>query len=191
MTNRENFESIVRRYIKRDGIESLLSSLAKSDFYTAPASTVHHNAFEGGLVEHSLNVFSEMMMHHNVGQAISRIDQSEAESIAIIALFHDVCKVGYYKVEMRNTKDENGKWIQVPFYKVDDKFPFGHGDKSVFMIQEHMKLTLNEAMAIRWHMGLSVPKEEYSSMSKAFAEFPLALEAHLADMRATYLRDKR
>ena len=91
-------------------------------------------------------------------------------------------------MEMRNKKDEHGKWISVPFYTVDDKLPYGHGEKSVFLLMQEMKLTTEEAMAIRWHMGLSVPKEEYSTMSTAFTEFPLALYLHIADMKATYLK---
>lgn len=182
MSYREQFEKVARTFIMRDGIENVLSLLAKTDFYTAPASSKYHDSHEGGLVKHSLRVFSEL------DTSMREIERERMESIAIVALFHDICKIGYYKVEYRNTKDENGKWIQVPYYTVDDKFPMGHGDKSIYMLlQAGFKLTDEEAIAIRWHMGLAVPKEEYGTMSKAFTDFPLALELHIADMRATYL----
>lgn len=180
------YEEIARKFIKRDGLEELLSQLADSDFYTAPASTKYHDAHKEGLVKHSLNVFSEL------DTALREIDRERMESIAIVSLFHDICKIGYYKTDVRNTKDENGKWIQVPYYTVDDKLPLGHGDKSIIMLlQAGLSLTTEEMMAIRWHMGLSVPKEEYPSMTLAFTEFPLALELHIADMRATYYSEGR
>ena len=108
------------------------------------------------------------------------------ESIALVSLFHDICKIGFYTTELRNSKVD-GKWIKVPYYTVDDKFPMGHGDKSIIMLMEYMKLTDDEMLAIRWHMGLSVPKEEYNMMSKAFSQCDLAVYLHIADMKATYL----
>lgn len=175
-SDRERFIDTVRAYVKRDGVETLLRYLDKSDFYTAPASTKYHDSEEGGLCKHSLNVFAKMTK------------DGVTESKAIVSLFHDLCKVGYYKVDYRNSK-ENGVWVKVPYYTVDDRLPYGHGEKSVLMIQEFMKLTLEEAMAIRWHMGGFEPKENYGYLSKAFAEFPLALELHIADLRATYEKE--
>lgn len=176
------FIGLAKRFIAREGIKELLEGLEKSDFFTAPASTRFHDSEEGGLCRHSINVW-----HHLYNEVGTNGDFS-TESLAIVSLFHDICKVGYYTIEMRNSKDENSKWVKVPFYGVDDKLPFGHGEKSVFMLMQDMKLTLEESMAIRWHMGLSVPKEDYSTMGKAFNEFPLALYLHLADMKATYLK---
>lgn len=182
MDNKAHFLKLARTYIKRDGIEEILIGLEKSDFFTAPASTRFHDSEEGGLCQHSLNVWSHL--YNDIGGK----GEFAVESVAIVSLFHDLCKIGYYKIEMRNKKDEKGKWISVPFYTVEDKLPFGHGEKSVFMLMQDMKLTLEESMAIRWHMGLSVPKEEYSTMSEAFTQFPLALHLHIADMKATYLK---
>lgn len=172
-SDRERFIDTVRAYVKRDGVETLLTYLDKSDFYTAPASTKYHDSEEGGLCKHSLKVFAKMTK------------DGVTESKAIVSLFHDICKVGFYKIEYRNSK-ENGVWVKVPYYTVDDRLPYGHGEKSVLMIQEFMKLTLDEAMAIRWHMGGFEPKENYGYLSKAFTEFPLALELHIADLKATY-----
>ena len=178
--NKKRFIAVAQRFISRDGIKDVLLGLEKSDFFTAPASTRFHDSEEGGLCHHSLRVYD--MLYADLGATVSM------ESIVLVALFHDICKIGYYTVEMRNNKNEQGKWEKVPYYGVDDKLPFGHGDKSVFLLMQDIKLTMDEAMAIRWHMGLSVPKEEYSTMSKAFTEFPLALHLHIADMKATYLK---
>lgn len=171
---KETFLSICRDNIHRDGIDKLLAWLEKSDFFTAPASTRYHGAHEGGLCEHSLNVFDEL----TAGKP--------NETTAIVSLFHDLCKVNYYKQDVRNVK-ENGVWVQKPYYTVSDQFPYGHGEKSVFMIERFMRLTNEEAFAIRYHMG------EYSdpNTGKAFEKYPLALLLHQADERATFLKENR
>jgi hypothetical protein len=176
---KERFIKVAKERIKREGIDDLLKLLENTDFFTAPASTRYHHSYEGGLAKHSLEVFDILDTDLN-------LSDFDKESIAIVSLFHDICKVGYYEVSTRNTKDENGKWIQVPYYTVDDKFPYGHGEKSVYLISGVMKLTDEEAMAIRWHMGLS-EKDNYNYVSKAFEMFPLSLHLHLADMKSAYL----
>jgi HD superfamily phosphohydrolase YqeK len=186
MGNKERFISILRTMVQRTGIEKLISKLEQSDFFTAPASTKYHESYQGGLVEHSLNVYDFLMSEYQYNERFAKI--TNPESIAVVALLHDICKMHYYKEEMRNTKDENGKWIQVPFYTVEDQLPLGHGEKSVFLIKEFIDLSLEEVMAIRWHMGLSEPKENYNYISKAFSEFPLALYLHIADMKAIYIK---
>lgn len=180
MSVQQRFERIAKDRIKREGIDQLLGLLRTTDFYTAPASTRYHHAYEGGLAKHSLEVFDILDTDLNLEFEFSK------ESIAIVALFHDLCKIGFYKVEMRNTKDEKGKWIQVPYYTVEDKFPYGHGEKSVYLINSIMKLTDEEAMAIRWHMGLS-EKDNMMYVNEAFKQFPLALHLHIADMKSSYL----
>lgn len=180
---KEQFETIVRRFIKRDGVENLLIALAKSDFYTAPASTRYHDSEESGLVKHSIKVFSTLESDLD-----NNLEGITTESIAIAGLFHDLCKVGFYKVSSRNVKDEKGKWIQVPYYEVDDKLPLGHGEKSVMMILQYMKLTTEEMMAIRWHMSGFEPKENYPALSSAYSEYPLAVYLHIADLKATYIK---
>ena len=182
----KQFETLARKYIKRDGIESLLASLAKSDFYTAPASTRFHHSFEGGLATHTIEVF-----HHLMNELYKR-DEFTHESITILSLFHDLSKVGYYGTDMRNAKnEETGKWEKVPYYTVDDKFPMGHGEKSVVLVLGHMKLSPDEMLAIRWHMGLSVPKEEYGPMGDSYRQSPLGMYLHFADMKSTYLSEHK
>lgn len=171
---KEKFLTLCRENIHREGIDKLLAWLEKSDFFTAPASTRFHGAHEGGLVEHSLNVYEQL------------VNGNPTETTAIVSLLHDLCKTDYYTVSTRNVKG-NGVWVQKPYYTVDDKFPYGHGEKSVFMIERFMRLTNEEAFAIRFHMG------EYSdpNTGKAFEKYPLALLLHQADERATFMMEVR
>ena len=107
------------------------------------------------------------------------------ESIAIVALLHDLCKIGCYKKGTRNVKDESGKWQTVPSYTFDDPLPYGHGEKSVYIANGYIRLNREEAMAIRWHMGFSGP-EDNRLVGRAFAKYPLAFALSVADMEASY-----
>ena len=176
---REEFIKTVRENIHREGIDQLLEWLDTTDFYKAPASTRFHSAFETGLVSHSLFVFKRLLAkQHN----------ESTESIAICALFHDLCKANFYTVQMRNKKLESGAWVQTPFYSINDKFPFGHGEKSVYLILQFMKLTEEEALAIRWHMGgfgISQNSNECNALNESLRRFPLVLKLNEADMEAS------
>ena len=187
MTNRERFIEIYRRDIKREGADALLSYLMSDacDFFRAPASTRYHGAYEGGLVEHSLNVYDclcDYMARKRV-KDVYGIDYS-AESIAIAALLHDLCKTNFYVESTRNVK-ENGVWKSVPYYTIDDRLPYGHGEKSVYIASGYMRLTRDEAFAIRYHMGFSGP-EDANQVGKALEMFPLAFALSVADMEASY-----
>ena len=189
MTDRKRFISIYKDKIKRDGADAFLEWLSgdKSDFFTAPASTRYHNNCPGGLVSHSLNVYDclcDYMSRESIKKAIGY--EISDESIAIAALLHDVCKVNFYKESTRNVKDETGTWVKVPYYEIDDKLPYGHGEKSVYVIGGFMRLTREEAFAIRYHMGFS-SKEEARDVSAAFSMFPLAFALSVADQEATFL----
>ena len=195
--SKETFLSFDREHIARAGSAELLEYLERSDFFSAPASTRFHGAYEGGLCEHSLNVFyelNELVKARPLPEWACRYDTNPIcpnadflETIAICGLLHDLCKIGFYTVSTRNVKnDQTGQWEKKPYYAVDDKLPYGHGEKSVFMIERYMRLTIEEAMAIRFHMG------EYSDQntSRAFEKNPLALFLHQADERATFLDEK-
>lgn len=180
--------------ISRPGADKLLAWLESTDFFTAPASTRYHLAYPGGLVEHSVNVHRRLKKLYTSEYAgvILPPPAADEETIAIIGLLHDVCKAGIYAVEMRNRKNEHGVWEQYPYYIVNDKLPYGHGEKSVYIISSFMNLTRQEAMAIRWHMGgfdESVKGGSFA-LAEAFKQYPLALLTHLADMQATYLDEK-
>ena len=182
----EEFKALLRS-IQRDGMQDLINFIEeRTDFYTAPASTRFHGDYEGGLVEHSLKVYE--LLKQKVATSSIPIEVSE-DSLKLIALLHDICKVNYYKVDYRNAKNEQGVWEKVPYYTVDDTIPYGHGEKSVMMITEYIKLTPEEKYCIRWHMGFTEPKEQYSTISAAYKKYPLALLLHEADLESTYFFD--
>lgn len=181
------FIKIYTENIKREGADKLLDYLTnKCDFFIAPASTRFHGSFEGGLAQHSLNVYNCLKDYLERPRVKETYKLSYTdEQIAIVSLLHDMCKIDCYKTEMRNVKNELGKWEQVPFYKFDDALPYGHGEKSVYMISGFMRLSREEAMAIRWHMGFS-GTEDNNLVGKALEQFPLAFALATADMEASY-----
>lgn len=184
MNARDEFIKIYTENIFRDGSKELLEWLQTTDFFTAPASTRYHCACENGLVMHSVSVFNTLMEKH------FDEENDNIESIAICALLHDLCKAQFYKVSTRNVKNEQtGQWEKAPYYAIEDSFPFGHGEKSVFLIERFMRLKIDEAMAIRWHMGEFGDKNS-NTISQAYDRYPLAVKLHLADLESTYLREK-
>ncbi len=188
---KKEFIELYRGQIRREGADSLLEYLEKkSDFFTAPASSRFHNAFAGGLVAHSLNVYyclADYLKRERVRETYGI--RCDGESAAIAGLLHDICKVHCYHPGFRNVKDENGVWQKVPTYEFKDDLPYGHGEKSVYIIGGFMRLTREEAFAIRYHMGFSGP-EEKRFVGEAFAAFPLAFALSTADMEATYFLEK-
>lgn len=166
---------------KRPGIENLVQWLDNSDFKVAPASTRYHSNYEGGLLKHSLNVYEECMRQ----QDLIKLFNVPKESIIITSLLHDICKVNYYKMEMRNVK-KNGAWVQEPYYTVEDMFPMGHAEKSIIIAQQYIQLTEVEIAMIRNHMGGYVDTSYFSS-SNLFNKYPESLILHIADMKATYI----
>ena len=187
MTNKEEFLQIYNEYVKRQGSQEFLDWLLKTDFFTAPASTKYHGACEGGLLLHSLNVYKTLRERYFEEGKDSEV------SFAICALLHDLCKAQFYKVSTRNVKnDVTGQWEKVPYYTVEDAFPYGHGEKSVFLIERFMRLKTSEAMAIRWHMGGFDDSARGGSfaISLAYEKYPLAVKLHLADLESTYLKEK-
>ena len=190
---REEFLNIYKTNITREGSEELLNWLTKSDFFTAPASTKFHSAFEGGLCEHSVKVYKRYlaMIKAEFGENYQSVISDE--SIAIIGLLHDVCKVNSYKVDFRNVKDETGTWVKQPYYTFDEDLPYGHGEKSVYIITGFLRLTREEAIAINWHMGGFDPRVKGGSysVSDAFYRYPTAIIFHTADTLTTYLDEAR
>ena len=187
MNFKEEFIKKFTANVHRSGSQELLNWLETTDFFTAPASTKYHCACLGGLVQHSVNVY------YTLTERYFNNETDSPESFAICALLHDLCKAQFYKVSTRNVKNETtGAWEKQPFYAVEDLFPYGHGEKSVFLIERFMRLKPAEAMAIRWHMGGfdDSAKAGNFSISVAFEKYPLAVQLHLADLESTYLREK-
>ena len=185
---KDRFISICKCQVKRDGIDKVLDWLEGSDFYTAPASTRFHGNHSKGLLEHSLNVYDAI---HTIAQSHPNFAYT-AESLAIVSLFHDLCKVNFYVSDTRNVKDKKtGVWNKEPYYRIDDQMPLGHGEKSVIILMRHMQLNDEEIYAIRWHMGgydSAVKGGDFGS-SKAYEICPLAVMLHLADITATYFME--
>ena len=191
MSCRDEFLEIYRANIHREGAEALLDYLEnKSDFFTAPASTRYHGAYAGGLCDHSVNVYHclrDYLSRARV-QELYGLEYSE-ETVALVALLHDVCKVGCYKSGTRNVKGSDGKWTAVPTFFFDDPLPYGHGEKSVYIVNGFLRLTREEVMAIRWHMGFS-GGEDKGLVGQAFQKYPLAFALATADMEATYFLEQ-
>lgn len=182
MSNKERFLQLYSK-IGRAGKEDLLTWLEQSDFYSAPASAKYHSAYEGGLVEHSLNVYDALKKLLTI---YPEIKVSE-ESIVIVSLFHDICKVNRYKKETRYRKDEAGKWEPYEVYTYNEMLHYGgHGSKSVFILQNFIKLTPEEAVAINCHMG---SWEDNPDIGPAFEHCPLAWLLHVADESATFITE--
>ncbi len=192
MDAKNRFIEIYKSKIKREGSEALLAYLTSksSDFFTAPASARYHNAKEGGLAEHSVNVYDCLCDYLSRDRVKNDYNLSYSEeSIAIVSLLHDLCKINVYKPGFRNVKDDFGVWQKVPTFEYDDKMPYGHGEKSVYIISGYMKLTREEAFAIRYHMGFS-GEEDKRNIGKAFELYPLAFALNTADMEASYFVEK-
>ena len=189
MTNQERFLEIYRENIKREGADELLDFLInRSDFFTAPASTRYHGSHPGGLCEHSINVYECLCdyLKRPRSKELYGMNYSE-ETVAIVSLLHDVCKTNFYVETTRNVK-EDGVWKTVPYYSIEDQLPYGHGEKSVYMISAYMKLTRDEAFAIRYHMGFSESNNVtyLNNVGKAYEMFPIAFAVSVADMEASY-----
>ena len=177
MSAKEEFIEIYRENIRRDGADALLDYLEhKSDFFTAPASARFHGAYAGGLCEHSVNVY-HCLTAYLERERVKELYGLEypAESVALVSLLHDVCKTGCYRQGSRNVKGPDGKWQAVPTF--------------VYILSGFLRLTREEAMAIRWHMGFS-GDEDKRLVGQALQQYPLAFALSVADMEATYFLEK-
>ncbi len=185
---KEEFLRIYQENISRPGSDKLLNYLLsdQSDFFEAPCSTRYHGSYAGGLCEHSINVYNCLKdyLTRPRTKELYRMNYSE-ETIALVSLLHDVCKMNFYAVDYRNAKNDQGVWEKVPYYTINDRLPYGHGEKSVYIVSGFMRLTREEAFAIRYHMGFS-GIEDRNSIGSAFEMFPLAFALSVADMEATY-----
>lgn len=187
---KDEFLQIYRDNIHREGADKLLDYLLKSDFFTAPCSTRYHGSYAGGLVEHSVNVYHCLKDYLSRPRTQERYGmQYSEETIALVSLLHDLCKVNFYKTDFRNAKNAAGVWEKVPYFTIDDQLPYGHGEKSVYIISGFLygdgRLSREEAFAIRYHMGFS-GTEDKNIIGRAFEQFPLAFALSVADMEASY-----
>lgn len=180
-------------YIGRAGADKLLAWLEENGFFNAPASTKYHGAYAGGLVEHSNNVFNRLLRLAQEEDTRNGRQYAKytVDTLAAVALLHDICKADAYKTEKKSQKID-GKWQEVEQYTYTNHFPVGHSEKSIIQIMRFMELTDEEIMAIRWHMGGFDPATKGGSyeMNYAFAQSELAAMLHIADMMATHLDER-
>lgn len=208
MNNEANiirFEELMGK-VNRPGVDQLMNYIRSSDFYTAPASTKFHLSCEGGLLQHSLNVYDCLIAKKNNPVWKKVFDGIEEESLIIMSLLHDLCKVSFYVKSNRNQKtydadkvavaqawqvkkDQMGSfiWETVESYTVEDQLPLGHGEKSVMIIMNYMHLKTPEIYAIRWHMGFSEDNNQYMAIGNAMEKQPIVLALYEADMEASKL----
>lgn len=202
--NIQRFEELLGT-VQRDGMDKLMNYIRKnSDFYKAPASTRFHLACEGGLLQHSLNVYDCLISKKKNPVWKNILKDIPDDSLILISLLHDLCKANFYTEGTKNQKtydsekvasaeswqvksDAQGKyiWETVKTYQVDDQLPLGHGEKSVMLVQCYIRLTMQEVMAIRWHMGFSEAKENWNTLGNAMEKYPIILAIHEADLEAT------
>jgi hypothetical protein len=171
--------------VERKGIDRVIKFLQESDFFIAPASTKYHGNYDGGLAEHSLNVyelFKEKNEKFDLGLSI--------DSIIIVTLLHDICKVNFYNKQTCWRKNDGNRWESYEGYKVQDDFPIGHGEKSVIMLQNFIRLSKEEMLMVRWHMGNTEPQEMQMNIQNAYSVVPAAVALHTADMEASYLLEE-
>jgi len=187
MSLKQKFEELLLA-TERKGIENLLETLEITDFYTAPASTHFHGSYPGGLLEHSMNVRSELIILSN--SLNFEIKELEKGTLDIVSLLHDICKINCYKSYMRNVKNSAGQWEQKESYMWNsERLIYGHGEESVRTISDYIKLTFEEQFAIRYHMGAYV-EGDMRALSNVYREYPLAMYLHFADITAASKEDK-
>lgn len=199
MNNKETILNILKTALainkSREGASDLIYYLENgTDYFTAPASTIYHGNYEGGLSEHSLNVYNLLK------EKVSRFNLNIGEdTIAICGLLHDACKLNTYiksKKWDKDFKNKTGEWRQIDCYEIDDKFPASHGSKSVFTLQRFIKLTDEEILAIQWHMGTSsasvlFPYPDGYSYNSAKEMYPLVTLLFTADLEASGIMENK
>ena len=184
-TNKQDVLNILKEV--SDLPDALFTFLNNSDFWKAPASTRYHEAYEGGLVEHSLKVHKELSLL-NYQKLLGFSD----DTVAKTALFHDLCKVNFYRKIMRNKRMDDGRWMRVAGWEVDDQLPLGHGEKSLaILLKLGVQLTEEEMLAIRWHMGGFTDSANSfvgtQALSAAMGSTSLVTALHIADMMAVWM----
>ena len=195
---RADFLAVYRDAIRRDGRSSLLYWLEnETDFFMAPASSKNHLAQPGGLAVHSLNAYNRLLeiTARDVfgGTDGALLAEEVRETVAILGLLHDVCKVGVYHQETKRRRNpETKQWEDYLGYTFRDPFPLGHGEKSLFLITRHLALTEEEALAIRWHMGAydDAVKGGSRSMTEAMNLTPWVWRLQEADMCAAWIDER-
>ena len=177
--NKERFITLLKT-TNRAGVDKIIKYLETTDFFEAPASTQYHENYTGGLCEHSLKVYDTFKKLHKAFNLDININ-----SIIIMSLLHDVCKVNTYTKDKKNQKIGQN-WVTVDYWKRNDDYPIGHGQKSIIQIQKTgFILTDLEILSIAAHMN-GYEESKYFNASNIYDKNELTIWLHLADMIATY-----
>lgn len=184
--------------VKRFGIDKVINFLETSDFFYAPASSLYHGNYKGGLLEHSLNVLKiALKMYEDFKElSPSKMENITEDNVIISALLHDICKTYFYNPKIKSRKNENDEWEQYVGYEINDQLPLWHGAKSVILLQMiGLELTVEEMCAIQWHMGAwnngYTESSTKKSMGDAYSRYPLCLIIHCADSMATFILEEK
>lgn len=147
-----------------------IDRLDKLGFFDSPASAKYHGAYEGGLFDHSFAVAKYLV---ELTEKL-KLQWLENRSPYIVGMFHDLCKAGYYeKLEGEPPMFAVKGPIEIP----------GHGERSVIMLQKELRLTDEEILCIRWHMGaFETDTAMWKSYNLAVRLCPNVLWTHAADM---------
>lgn len=164
--------------VNRDGIEKLIQYIRDNGFFEAPCSGGYHLAHEGGLAEHSLNVYK-------IAKQICETFEVNVEqnSLILVSLLHDLGKIGQYGKPyyvpniLKSGKQSESK----PYETNKDLLPEDHEIRSVEIAGRFIELTEEESWVIKMHNGL------YGTFKYQIQghETPLYLIIHFADMWAS------
>ena len=193
LESRDNLKQKFYEYlnsVQRDGIDKLIKWIQKTDFETAPSSARYHGNYEGGLCNHSVLVYELLKEKCDYWRIKNpNIFIPDDDSIKLIALCHDLCKINFYTKGTRNVK-ENDVWVKKEVYEISDAFPVGHGSKSVIILQNFVKLKDYEIMSIIHHMGVPNDYVESQSFHKSLELYPFVILLHTSDFEASILLEE-
>jgi len=191
------FESRLRD-VNREGIEKVIEFLRTTDFYVAPSSASYHSNYQGGLLDHSLLVYSLAFKYREglIAMMPELEEKIPEDSLIISTLLHDICKNCFYKQDMKYLKDYNNQWQSYLGYEIDDSFPIGHGEKSVIMLQDlGLQMTPEEMLTIRYHMGAwdgaMLTNDVKFSYSAAMNKYPMMVLVQSADNTSSLVFEKK
>jgi len=159
--------------------------IESTDFMSAPASSGsdNHCSFEGGLLIHSMNVYRRLCQFNE----LYKIEIPD-DSLKVMGLFHDLCKIHFYEKSKRNVKNnKTGQWESVDYYIINDKMPLDHGHKSVILLRS-LSLSKEEMYAIAWHLGAWDVQEfgRKCALREATKISPWVFALQVADQLATF-----
>lgn len=180
MTEKERFDLCMSTKLGDILSEEFKTYLLANGFFSAPASTKYHGAYEGGLFDHSFAVMNFLVEL----SAKNGLKWQRAESPFIVGMFHDLCKIDSYRIDnsVPYTVGEPARFE----YNPNTQFK-GHGDKSIILLSQHIVLTEEEALCIRYHMGAFVEKDEWRDYTNAIHRYANVLWTHHADMLASHV----